>query len=159
MSESFSTENLRAKSAGAQLRWARESAGISVAEVEERLHWLPGYCGLIESDNYGSLRRPAFARGYVATYCKLLHLDSDTVLAAFDQFRSEWDPNVSPRRIETRPPQLHHTGIGVAIAVVVISLLVLGLWWWQGRADAGAPATRGPAPGQVEPGPAAGGER
>ena len=122
------------KSAGAQLRWARESAGISQAEVEETLNWLPGYCRLIEDDDYGSLRRPAFARGYVMSYCKVLQLDSEPVINAFDRFRAEWDPKVVPRQVETRPLQLQRTGSGVAVTLVVLVLLVTGLWWWQGRA-------------------------
>ncbi|MEM1113924.1 MAG: helix-turn-helix domain-containing protein [Pseudomonadota bacterium] len=119
------------KSAGAQLRTARNKLALSELEVEERLNWLPGYVQLIEGDRYDALRRPTFARGYVQAYCKLLGISSQGVLQAFDDFRPEWDHRVTPRRIETRPLQLQQTGAGVVIGVVVMVVMVAGLWWWQ----------------------------
>ena len=118
-------------SAGASLRHARSAQGYSEEEVEERLNWLPGYVQLVEGDRYDELRRPSFARGYVVAYCRLLGIDDSEVLAAFDEFRSEWDPSVKPRRVVTRPLQLQHTGSGVVIGAVVMTIMVAGLWWWM----------------------------
>ena len=86
---------------------------------------------MIEGDRYDELRRPTFARGYVAAYCKLLEVDAVEVLEAFDEFRPEWDSSVKPRKVVTRPLQLQHTGAGVVIGVVVMAVMVAGLWWWQ----------------------------
>ena len=119
------------RSAGASLRQARAAKGLTELEVEESLNWLPGYTQLIEGDRYDELRRPTFARGYVAAYCKLLELDAAAVLEAFDDFRPEWDSSVKPRKVVTRPLQLQHTGAGVVIGVVVMAVMVAGLWWWQ----------------------------
>jgi cytoskeleton protein RodZ len=119
---------------GTLLKAAREEQGISEREAADRLNLMPGYVAILERDDYQSLRSPPFARGYVKAYGKLLGLDEEQLLFAFDQLCEERDP-VEKKRVETRPLQLQHTGLGVVIGLAVLCLLVLGLWWWQ--ADAG----------------------
>ena len=43
-----------------------------------------GYVPMIERDDYQGLRSPAFARGYVRAYGKLLELDEEELIAAFE---------------------------------------------------------------------------
>ena len=119
---------------GSLLRVAREKTGLSQREAADRLHLMPDYVGIIERDDYHALRSPAFARGYVRAYGRLLGLDEDYLLTLFDEMDlSEEQP---ARRIETRPLQLHRTGVGVVIGLAVLVFLVLAMWWW--RADEGA---------------------
>lgn len=119
------------KSAGAQLRISRSAQGLSEEEVELRLNWLPGYVTLVEGDRYNELLRPTFARGYVQAYTRLLNLDSEPVLGAFEEFRPEWDPAAERKRVETRPLQLQSTGVGVVVGLAVMVLMVAGMWWQQ----------------------------
>ena len=93
---------------------------------------MPDYVDILERDDYNSLRSPAFARGYVKAYGKMLGLDETELLDAFDRQRNH-DPSPSKKRIRTTPLQLQHTGAGVAVGLAVLLLLVLALWWW--RAD------------------------
>lgn len=104
---------------------------MSEREVAERLNLLPEYVGFLERDDYGALRSPAFARGYVRSYARLLGVDEQPLLRLFDDMRAEHGA-LTPRRIETRPLQLQRTGLGVVIGLVVLLLLVFLLWWWQG---------------------------
>jgi cytoskeletal protein RodZ len=120
---------------GATLKAAREAQEISEREMADRLNWMPNYVAIIERDDYQSLRSPAFARGYVKAYGRLLQLDEDKLLAAFDRLRSEREtPQL--QRIETRSLQLQHTGLGVVVGLAVLLLLVVALWWWQGGGNA-----------------------
>lgn len=122
---------------GALLKAAREAQEISERETADRLNWMPNYVGIIERDDYQSLRSPAFARGYVKAYGRLLQLDEDKLLAAFDRLRSEREtPQL--QRIETRSLQLQHTGLGVVVGLTVLLLLVGALWWWQGGGNVAA---------------------
>ncbi len=115
---------------GTLLRTARQARGLDEKEVAERLNWIPGYVAVIERDDYQALRRPAFARGYIKAYGRLVGVDEAELLSAFEQYEeSVCELGRSPSR--SGPPQLHRTGPGVVIGLVVLLLLVAALWWWH----------------------------
>ena len=117
---------------GTMLQAARQAQNISEREAADRLNMMPGYVAILERDDYNALRSPAFARGYVKAYGKMLGLDETELLDAFDRLRNQ-DPSPAQKRIRTTPLQLQHTGAGVVVGLAVLLLLVLALWWW--RAD------------------------
>lgn len=120
-------------SPGAMLQAARQARGMSPQEAAQRLNWLREYVTHIERDEFASLRRPAFARGYVRAYGRLLDLDEELLLAAFDAVR----PAAQAPRVRRRPQQLQKTGLGIALGLAVLLLLVLGLWWFQSSLTVG----------------------
>lgn len=127
---------------GTLLREARLEAGFSEREVEDRLNLMPGYVGILERDDYQSLRSPAFARGYVRAYGQLMKLNETELLAAFDEQRENWEQE--KKRIETRSLQLQSTGLGVVVGLATLLLLFFVLWWWSGKGQAvaaGQPVT------------------
>ena len=69
---------------GERLRQAREQAGISPREMADRLNWLPAHVGIIENNEFDSLRGPAFVRGYLRAYARALGLDEDEMVALYD---------------------------------------------------------------------------
>lgn len=75
-------------SLGRMLREARERLGLSVADVVDQIKFAPRQIEALEADNYGSLPEPAFLRGFVRSYAKILHLDTQTLLAALPQTTS-----------------------------------------------------------------------
>ena len=120
------------ESPGELLKEARLAQEIGEREAADRLNWMPGYVAIIERDDFEALRAPAFARGYVKAYARLLRIDEERVLAAFDRLRRERAPGV-PVRIETHSLQLQHTGLGVVTGLAVLLLLVFALWWFGGK--------------------------
>jgi len=125
-------------SPGAMLQAAREARGLSALDVAQRLFWLPEYVAFIERDEFERLRRPAFARGYVRAYARMLGLDEAMVLAGYDEVRPA--PAKAPFKVRSqRPLPLQRTGFGIMFGLGVLALLVLGLWWAQsGQATTGA---------------------
>ena len=119
---------------GSLLKTARMRQGLSEREVAERLKILPEYVAVLERDEYSALRSPAFARGYVRAYGRLLELDPAALERAFDGI--ELEPGAR-HRVQTRPLQLQRTGTGVVVGLGVLLLLVLTLWWLRG--DIAAP--------------------
>ena len=118
---------------GEQLKQARLSKNMPEEEVAGRLNWLPSYVSIIERDDYGALRRPAFARGYVKAYGKLLTLDESTLMQAFEALQGDHSAGAAARRgTGKRPVPLQRTGLGVVVGLVVLAVLVTGLWYWQG---------------------------
>jgi cytoskeletal protein RodZ len=117
---------------GAMLRRARQAQKLPRREAAERLNWIPSYVETIERDDYAALRRPAFARGYVKAYGRLLGLDETVLLAAFDELSAETQgegDQASSRRRPVTPGRV--SGLTVGLCVLVLSLLAFGLWWWR----------------------------
>ncbi len=144
MSEAVSPQVDAFLTPGTLLKAAREKLDLSEREVADRLHLMPGYPAIIERDDYQTLRHPAFARGYVKAYGKLVGVDEKRLLDAFDQLRaSEVTPE--PRKART-PPQLQHTGLGVFVGLLLLGLLIAVIWWWRAVPEAvpQSPAPAGP---------------
>lgn len=116
---------------GSLLRAAREACGMTEREAADRLNLMPHYVALIERDEYQSLRSPAFARGYVRSYGKLLGVEEEPLLQLFDEMFGG-HLTARPNRVLRRPLQLQHTGAGVVVGLAVLALLVAALWWWRG---------------------------
>lgn len=116
---------------GSRLRKARLESGMSEREVEDQLNLMPGYVGILERDDYQSLRSPAFARGYVRAYGQLMKLDESELLTAFDEQRQNWEQE--KKRVETRSLQLQSAGLSVVVGLATLLLLFFMLWWWLGR--------------------------
>ena len=117
---------------GTLLKAAREAKEMSEREAADRLNWMPGYTAIIERDDFQALRRPAFARGYVKAYGKLLGIDEQQLLDAFDSLQAGAEVQAQ-KRVSSRPVQLQRTGLGVIVGLVLLLLLVLAIWWWRGE--------------------------
>lgn len=126
--------------AGTLLKAAREAKELSQREVADILHLMPGYPDIIERDDFKALRHPAFARGYVKAYGKLVGVDEQRLLGAFDRLRAQQE-TPEPRPVRTRPLQLQHTGLSVVVGLVLLVLLVAAIWWWQAEPQDGARST------------------
>ena len=126
---------------GSLLRSARQAQGMSEREAADRLNLMPDYVGILERDEYQSLRSPPFARGYVKSYGRLLGLDEEQLMTLFDEQCGGRRLPVSSR-LTGRPAPLQRTGVGVVVSLVVLLLLVLALWWWRGATQE-SPAAEG----------------
>lgn len=117
-------------SPGTLLRTEREAQGMTQREAADRLHFMPNYVGILERDDYKSLRSPSFARSYIKAYGRLLGMDVKPLLSAYDNLvQSKSAPRQKP--VPKRPVQLQRTGIGVVTGLAVLTLLVAALWWWE----------------------------
>jgi len=66
------------------LRKAREQRGFSAQDVAELLYLTPSYITAIEQGDIDQLPGRAFAQGYVRAYARLLDLNAEQMLEAFD---------------------------------------------------------------------------
>lgn len=115
---------------GSLLRAGREAQGMSQREVADALNLMPGYVALLEDDDYAGLRSPAFARGYIRAYGRLLEIGEEQLLPLYDELLAR-EPLQQKARIETRPLQLQATGVGVIVGLTTLAVLLALLWWWQ----------------------------
>jgi len=72
-------------SAGATLRHARESIGLSIDAVAQQLKLAPRQVQALEADDYAQLPGRTFVRGFMRNYARLLRLDADAVVAALPE--------------------------------------------------------------------------
>lgn len=79
-SDNSSTEQ---RGPGVALRAARESAGLSIEQVADKLHLLQSVVRSLEADTYERIRGEAFVRGYLRNYARLLGLDGDEILVRY----------------------------------------------------------------------------
>ncbi len=71
--------------AGARLAQARAERGLSVVDAAGKLRIAPRQIEALEADDYARLPGHTIARGFVRNYARLLQLDAESVLAAFEQ--------------------------------------------------------------------------
>lgn len=76
-------------SAGQRLRAAREKAGLTEAEIAERLFLHEGFVKHLETDDFDKLPGPTFVKGYIKSYCRLVNLCPDPLIALYKEHRPD----------------------------------------------------------------------
>ena len=120
---------------GKRLREARQSLNLEIDDVCVRLHLDRATVRRLEEDKYGELPAPAFVRGYLGAYARLLELPPGPILTAFDRFGLA-PPALVPD-IANRP-QARSSDMPVRIATYAIVGVLIGLVvaWWQSQGSA-----------------------
>ncbi|MFC4258911.1 RodZ domain-containing protein [Marinobacter lacisalsi] len=118
---------------GERLRQARETVGLSVAEVAAKQHLRPAIISAIESGDYRRIDSELFLKGYVRAYATHVGIDPDSVVRQLDkelepmreerQARVEASPLVTIERRKRRKRQ---------IAKIVSVLLALAVLFYVG---------------------------
>lgn len=119
---------------GARLRAKRESMGLSVGQVAEKLRLDVRYIRALEQDNHAEIAAPVFVRGYLRSYAVLLQLPADAIVECYAAGDADtatpFDGPAQPKlkqRIST--PELRWL-IGIAGAALVVAVAVI----FDGRA-------------------------
>jgi transcriptional regulator with XRE-family HTH domain len=60
---------------GARLKWEREQAGLTVSDVAARLRLHPNQIRAIEQESLAALPEPAYVRGFVRSYARIVNAD------------------------------------------------------------------------------------
>ena len=66
---------------GGRLAWERQKAGLTVTDIAARLRLHPKQVRAIEEENLGGLPEPAYVRGFVRSYAKIVGIDVSPLLA------------------------------------------------------------------------------
>lgn len=122
-------------SPGEQLRRERHNQGLSLEEVATALNLRPAVVSGLEEDNYDQVPVPAYRRGYLRAYARLLGIDDRPVLQAYAERFSppEAENRVTPVQV-TRPPSRIGAWLFKFVTLLVIAGVIgLTLVWWQSR--------------------------
>ncbi len=70
---------------GSQLKAAREALGLSIHEVSGQLRLGINQIQAIEQDDFAKLPQQSIVRGFIRNYARLLKVDSEPILAAYQR--------------------------------------------------------------------------
>ena len=137
-------------SVGQVLREAREAQNITREDVALRLRLMHRQVEAIETDDFGSLGQPVFARGFVRNYARLMGLQPEALLARMEGAPAEPSPVT---QAELPMPSSWLTSpwlILLMLGMLVVVAVPVSLYLWLNsdadEAQQAAPAVVAPRP-------------
>ena len=112
---------------------ARQRLGLSQKEVADKLYLTTSYIKYIDAGEFSSLPKPAFIKGYLRTYARVVGLSGDEIVALYDAELQIAEPipeirGVTEEEVGTASitgPVLQ-TGL---ISLAGLALVVTVIWW------------------------------
>lgn len=116
------------RSPGRKLAAARAARGLTVTEIALRLKFAPKQIEALEADRYDALAGPAFVRGMVRAYAKLVGADADALVAELRASPlTPIGPTVTgPRGTGVTMPRKPRKGSPVYVVLSVLVVLGVG---------------------------------
>jgi transcriptional regulator with XRE-family HTH domain len=97
---------------GDRLRQEREKKGFSLEDVHNHLRIHPSVISRIEQNDFGSFPAPIYTRGFLKRYGELLNLNSQEILAEFENLKlGAKPPLVIPPKANLYKPTLSFVGL------------------------------------------------
>ena len=121
---------------GLILRQARLRAGLSEADVAKQTKLLVSQVISIERGDFTRLPGEIFVIGYLRSYARMLGLDAEEILDAYQRHKPklpevvEAAKTVSPMSMRSQHRQ-HKTGYGVMLSLLVVA----GLWFFNDQPE------------------------
>ncbi len=120
---------------GYWLRQARERRGWNQREAADMLNLSVRFLVAMEDETFDKLPAPAFARGYLRAYAKLLNLSGDEIIRRYESVvGDDSDPYFKDLKSARRQPMLDfvraHPGFIMSTLGVLALLVLLGALWW-----------------------------
>jgi cytoskeleton protein RodZ len=140
--------------AGARLKAARETAGLSLDQAAQQLKLAPRQVRALEEEDFAHLPGRTFTRGFVRNYARLLNLDPEDLLALMPDATHAPALNApalqSTRAMIAELPSGAERGPGLArwlIPLVLVACVVAaaGYEWYRGGLSNPDEAARAPA--------------
>jgi len=119
---------------GAVLREARESLGLSVADVANQIKFAPRQIEAIEAGDYQHLPEAAFLRGFIRSYAKILQLDAQKLLAALPGSKTVTMELTIPPSVGVPLPSansLLRQNMILLVAAAVLAMIAGGIALWN----------------------------
>lgn len=117
---------------GQRLRVGRERVGLSAEQVAQSLHLNVAIVTALEAGDFDSLGAPIFIKGHLRNYARLVKLDADEIIAAYEVIENTQPPDLparAPRGV--RMDERSGWGSRVAWAVLVVIVAAIGYWLYQ----------------------------
>ena len=118
---------------GMRLTEARESISLTRDQVASELNLPPEYINILEQGGLDGLPSVVFAKGYIRSYAKLLHLESDELIAEYEQLHGVVSSRgqIRPVGKEHQQVKMSHPLMKLTSWLIVFAILGVSVWWWQ----------------------------
>lgn len=108
---------------------AREKKKLTIDDVHESLRISPRQIMALETDDFASLPDPMITRGFIRNYARLLGIDAEPILSAYQASHQE----TAPHSINLQSENIVISGPGKAIRqrymlASLLVLILLGAW-------------------------------
>ena len=121
------------KGASALLTEARERLGLSQKEVADQLYLTTSFIKHIDDGEFSRIPKPAFIKGYLRTYARVVGLSGDEIVALYDAELQVAEPTLEMQKVTEEDlgtasitgPVLQ-TGL---ISLAGMALIVAVIWW------------------------------
>ncbi len=128
------TDEVTQLTAAQVVRAAREQMGLTQKEVADQLFLTTSFIRYIDEGDYEKIPKPAFTRGYLRSYARIVGLDGDALVGLYEVDVAAPAENLEIRDVtEETVGSSNFTGpvvqTGVAALVAVIVLIAL-VWWF-----------------------------
>jgi cytoskeleton protein RodZ len=126
-------------SPGNMLREKRESLGLSQKDIATKLFLKVGQIDDLENDKIDDASSVTFTKGYVRNYAKQLGIDSDAVIAAFEQYHTTVKSPAKLQSFSKRVAKQTHDDRWMMVTYIILLLIIGGVvaWWYQQPSDDG----------------------
>ena len=115
-------------SIGQRLRQARERQQLELAEIARTLRLSPESVQALEMDNYHPFAAPAYVRGYLRNYARLIGVSEQAILSEFDS-AGHSESNTPKVRSFDKLSRQQNNHLGSWIALAGLLLLATAGWF------------------------------
>ena len=112
---------------------AREGLGLSQKEVADHLYLTISFIVYIDEGSFEKIPKPAFIRGYLRSYAKMVELNGDEIIAMYEKVLKETQASVEFKDVTLETVgSVNFTGpvLQAGLIGLVGILVVIGLVWW-----------------------------
>jgi len=112
---------------------ARQRLGLSQKEVADKLYLTTSFIQYIDAGEFSNLPKPAFIKGYLRSYARVVDLSGDEIVALYDAERQITEPTPVIRGVtEEEVGTVNITGPVLQIGLIGLgglALVVAVIWW------------------------------
>ena len=131
--ETEQTSTMNKLGPGASLREARELLGLAPKDVAQALYLTTEHILEIERDDYSRTLGLTFERGYLRSYARLVNLQEDQVIAAFNCLALTEAQDALPAGMYMKPITKKPLTLRWLSLSGILLLFVLLVLWWQNQ--------------------------
>ncbi|CAM3542534.1 Cytoskeleton protein RodZ [Vibrio aerogenes CECT 7868] len=135
--ETETTKDETPQKPGTLLKQKRESLGLTQKQVADKLRLRVTVIESLEDNNFNIDKVSTFVRGYIRSYARIVGLDEQSVVAAYDQYCGSEKQEVSMTSFSRKTArQQHNSRINlITFGIIVIVIGISSLWWYQNQKD------------------------
>ncbi|VAW70526.1 hypothetical protein MNBD_GAMMA09-2199 [hydrothermal vent metagenome] len=117
------------KTFGIELRVARESANLTVADVAEKLLVSADIIHSIENSEVENLPALTFTKGYIRSYARLLEIPADKIISEYLKVAPDQKPALSSLSVLPMQTSSSHLFIKIISAAFAVFAVIILLYW------------------------------